>query len=553
MKLAFYGRVSTEDAQDPQASRAWQLKRSRDLVSPLDHEIVAEFFDIGQSRSLPWRRRPQAAALLEEVKSATRRFDGIVIGEPQRAFYGHQFSMTFPVLTHYGVALFVPEVGGAVDPDSDAHEIVMSLFGGMSKSERTRIQKRTKSSMHELARNTDRFLGGRPPYGYRLADVGPHPNPAKAAAGQRAHRLIADETTASNVRLIFELYATGDHGLNAIAQRLTDEGIASPSASDPARNRHRDPRGWSAASVRAILKNPTYTGFRVWGKQEKVETLADVEDVAAGSVTRMRWREGAEWVRPEQRTHEAIVDPELFEAVAHRFAARAPSSIRATRRSTRPYPLAGLVLCGHCGRRMQGMWVPNRKAGTGRTLYRCEIGKSRAISAELADHPRSVHLNQAHVLPQLDRELGALLSDQGRLRAAVARPVTGSAELGAIRTKISETQKVIDNLVEAIGRGLISDAVTAQLAAMESEKKLLELRVSKIAGAEPRGVAQEIDAALVRFAGIADALALATDEERGQLYRALDLQLTYDSTTKRAQVTLDPLGACIEKSVRRGT
>ncbi|WP_265521033.1 recombinase family protein, partial [Oerskovia flava] len=279
MKLAFYGRVSTEDAQDPQASRAWQLKRSRDLVSPLDHEIVAEFFDIGQSRSLPWRRRPQAAALLEEVKSATRRFDGIVIGEPQRAFYGHQFSMTFPVLTHYGVALFVPEVGGAVDPDSDAHEIVMSLFGGMSKSERTRIQKRTKSSMHELARNTDRFLGGRPPYGYTLADVGPHPNPGKAAAGQRAHKLVPDVGAAPVVARIFAEFLEG-HGLRSIAQRLTDEGVPSPSAHDPSRNSHRDPRGWAHASVRAILVNPAYTGVRMWGKQAKVESLADVDDVA---------------------------------------------------------------------------------------------------------------------------------------------------------------------------------------------------------------------------------------------------------------------------------
>jgi hypothetical protein len=30
-----------------------------------------------------------------------------------------------------------------------------------------------------------RFLGGRPPYGYRIADAGPHPNPAKAADGRQ--------------------------------------------------------------------------------------------------------------------------------------------------------------------------------------------------------------------------------------------------------------------------------------------------------------------------------------------------------------------------------
>lgn len=30
-------------------------------------EIVAEFFDIGHSRSIPWKRRPEAARLLEAM------------------------------------------------------------------------------------------------------------------------------------------------------------------------------------------------------------------------------------------------------------------------------------------------------------------------------------------------------------------------------------------------------------------------------------------------------------------------------------------------------
>ena len=35
--------------------------------------------------------------------------------------------------------------------------------------------------MAAQAATEGRFLGGRPPYGYRLADAGPHPNPGKAA------------------------------------------------------------------------------------------------------------------------------------------------------------------------------------------------------------------------------------------------------------------------------------------------------------------------------------------------------------------------------------
>ena len=70
-----------------------------------------------------------------------------MIGEPQRAFYGNQFSLIFPIFTHYGVQLWVPEVGGPVDPGSEAHDLVMTLFGGMSKGERTRVKTRVRAAM----------------------------------------------------------------------------------------------------------------------------------------------------------------------------------------------------------------------------------------------------------------------------------------------------------------------------------------------------------------------------------------------------------------------
>ena len=68
----------------------------------------------------------------------------------------------------------------------------MSVFGGMSKGERNRIKIRVKAAMSAQAKDEGRFLGGRPPYGYLIADAGPHPNPAKAADGKRLHKLVLD-------------------------------------------------------------------------------------------------------------------------------------------------------------------------------------------------------------------------------------------------------------------------------------------------------------------------------------------------------------------------
>ncbi|MFF5291968.1 hypothetical protein [Paractinoplanes globisporus] len=56
-----------------------------------------QFFDVGQSRSLPWSRRPEASRLLAALQDPSRGFVAVVIGEPYRAFYGNQFGLTLPL------------------------------------------------------------------------------------------------------------------------------------------------------------------------------------------------------------------------------------------------------------------------------------------------------------------------------------------------------------------------------------------------------------------------------------------------------------------------
>lgn len=105
LRFAFYGRVSTEDHQDPVTSHARQRDQAGMLVAG-HGQIVAEYFDAGQSRVLPWARRPQAAALLAALADPDRGFDAIVIGEYERAFYGSQYSLMAPLFEHYGIQLW---------------------------------------------------------------------------------------------------------------------------------------------------------------------------------------------------------------------------------------------------------------------------------------------------------------------------------------------------------------------------------------------------------------------------------------------------------------
>src|ERR1700674_2936258 len=58
LRFMFYGRVSTEDWQDPVTSRARQREQAGALVRG-HGVIVDEFFDVGESRTVAWARRPQ--------------------------------------------------------------------------------------------------------------------------------------------------------------------------------------------------------------------------------------------------------------------------------------------------------------------------------------------------------------------------------------------------------------------------------------------------------------------------------------------------------------
>jgi site-specific DNA recombinase len=329
---------------------------------------VAEFFDEGASRSVAWGRRPQAAALAD----AGRGWDAIVVGEYERAFYGSQYASMAPLFEHYGAQLWMPEAGGRVDFASEHDEQTMTRLGLSSKREVTRTSIRMRTAMAVQTREQGRYLGGRPPYGYRLGDAGPHPNKAHAAWGRRAHRLEPDSETAHIVRWIFDQRLAG-HSVARIARALNEVGIPCPSAADPGRNPHRPGTGWTLGTVSTILANPRYTGHQVWNRQRTDKALADPADVSLGHKDVQRWNLPDGWVISRRPAHPALVSEADFIAVQGISAARGPSpEAELAGPPGRRYLLSGLLACGACGRRMESAWSHSRPA------YRCRHGRTTA-------------------------------------------------------------------------------------------------------------------------------------------------------------------------------
>lgn len=382
LRFAFYGRTSTVEFQDPVTSRAWQREMADSVISDRGR-VTCEFFDVGCPRRIAWPRRPRAAALLEQAPNAARRFDAVVVGEFERAFTGgRQFDEVAGMLAACGVALWLPEAGGPVDLDDPHHRVLMKVLGAQSQREVVRARHRVVAVMTAQTVEQGRFLGGRPPYGYRLVDAGPHPNRAHAAWGRRRQRLDPDPVTARHVQWIFAERLTG-RSVAGIARELTERGVPCPSAADPGRNRHRDGLAWNLRSVAVILANPRYTARQVRRRYEREapgggRRVVPAEPAVSGSLA-----------------HPALVSETDFVATQQVRAARSTDG-----GVVRRYLLAGLIRCGLCGRLVDAHWV------NGRAGYRCRHGASSARPAVRGRVP-NLYVREDALVVAVTRHLSA--------------------------------------------------------------------------------------------------------------------------------------------------
>lgn len=271
VRFAFYGRVSTADFQERESSRRWQRDAAEELVAG-HGRIVAEYFDSSRSRRLSWPDRPEAAALLGRFADPERGFDAVVVGEYERAFCGTQLMSLLPLFEAHGVQLWLPEAHGRLDVGDASHRALVMLLGAQSKREVQRARWRAVQAMRGQARDEGRFLGGRPLFGYRLVDAGPHPNPMHAKWGRRLQRYDPDPVTAPTVRWIFAERLRG-RSVSSITAELNGSGVPCPSSVDRARNRHRTGTSWGLTTVRAILMNAKYTGRQVWTRRKTSKDL----------------------------------------------------------------------------------------------------------------------------------------------------------------------------------------------------------------------------------------------------------------------------------------
>jgi hypothetical protein len=108
-----------------------------------------------------------------------------------------------------------------------------------------------------------------------------------------------------------------------------------------------------------------------------------------------RWNLPGGWVISARPAHEALVSEVGFIAAQDIAAARGPDPDRGLAvLDKRRYLLAGLLVCGTCGRRMESAW------SHGRPAYRCSHGHTSATPPD-PGQPGNAYVREDRALAQL--------------------------------------------------------------------------------------------------------------------------------------------------------
>src|SRR2546421_979329 len=219
--VAWLGRTSTEDAQDPTLSLPRQLRNARAALPP-GWVIVAHFYDVESGRkdldarghgtahqqfAIPIPRDGGIADLLEEAATPNRRFAAVICESiervARRTYFGTKIEHE---LEQCGVALCAADEPILTSRNAKRATPTLTRRVKQAAAEWYVLQMLELSWDGFIEHTTQGWNIGRPPYGY-LADKVPHPVPARRAEGGTKHRLVPDPVRGPVVTEIFRLRA----------------------------------------------------------------------------------------------------------------------------------------------------------------------------------------------------------------------------------------------------------------------------------------------------------------------------------------------------------
>ena len=365
VRVAIYTRKSVEDAEDKQFN---SIDAQRQMCESFVAAKAAEgwvalperFDDYGYSGGD--LNRPAYSRLMERCERGL--VDKIIVFRIDRMTRSTKDFCEFDErMKRLGIG-FTSVSEPFVDTSSPMGELVVNLIVSFGQWERKTIQERIRRHF-QTALDQGYFVGGVPPYGYRV----------------ETQNLVPDPATAENVPRIFRLFVQLKSA-RKVAARLAEEGI------------ERFPgRAWTLQSVRNCLRNVRYVGDAnshgkvVKGRQRPL-------------LTRDLWEQAQRLMKPAAASKaERTVSPEstLFR---------------------------GIVWCGHCGRPMSYRWSKKNSVGIRKYSYFVCQRDFRKATPECPVR----HVSVTTVQDAIERELESVMLASTTMLVAAANATSFTPE-----------------------------------------------------------------------------------------------------------------------------
>ncbi len=330
-------------------------------------------------------------------------------------------------------------------------------------------------------KKSGQYLTAYAPYGYRKSD-------------EDKHRLVVDEEAAAVVREIYRMRCSG-MAYGKIAAALNAKSILSPRWHWEL---HYGKRGsckysklWTYAAVKNILNDTVYLGTIT---QNHTGTRSYKDR------TMIRKPE-TEWIRHEN-AHEAIIEPEVWEAVQEKN--RAVKQQVTNHAAPLPALFTGKLVCAGCGHPLVATReTQRRKNGTAKRYvsYICshflttgrsacswhriyEISLKTLVPNEIRAQSQAVVQDENAVLDKLKRQI---------LSQSAAKQENSRQEISRLRRRTGELEHMTAKLYEDKVSGAINSDTFSVLIQKSEQERIQKTARLEVLLAEEQKVRQEVE------------------------------------------------------------
>lgn len=322
MAYCMYLRKSRSDAEAEARGEGETLARHErtllELAGKLNISLTKVYKEIVSGETIS--ARPVMQQLLKEVQKGL--WEGVLVMEIERLARGDTkdqgtVSQAFQLSDTQIITPFK-----TFNPSNEYDEEYFEFNLFMSRREYKTINRRIQSGRVRSILE-GKWISPEAPYGYRRVRI----------QGDSGYTLEPRDNQAEAVRLMFKWYTQEHMGADRIAQRLNEYGFK------PARSAK-----WSRLTIRGMLANPVYAGMVKWGERAEVKEIDDNGNI----VKRRPYNPNLILV---QGLHPSLISMDTFnlakEIRKSNMIGRAPGN------RVPKNPLAGLIECGCCGKKMQ--------------------------------------------------------------------------------------------------------------------------------------------------------------------------------------------------------